>query len=321
MTMNADHRQLIQAIDELKKEIQRNRPMSEDMDLILEFFGREYQQDTEKMFTGEELQQALDIEPARLNVAIDFLSSTDLIERYNYLGTSPYRFGQVRISSRGIYELERRKSYKKAISDFKPINFDTQIKVSDFESFMKSLLESKELKPPTPVGSPYGFTAYDWELVSSRKSDLSTLYVVLGTKFVSSYYDTVTLRQNILELLERGIKKYNDVNNSEISLEYIILKAGLGEHLFNQIARDIISSDIAIFETSDLAPNVFLEIGVALTWGSRVFLVKHKDAPNPSSDISGHTYTEYSDNASDIIDETHVESVFRIVERAIWKKG
>jgi len=186
---------------------------------------------------------------------------------------------------------------------------------------MKSFLESKELKPPTPVGSPYGFTAHDWELVSSRKSDLSTLYVVLGTKFDSSYYDTMALRQNILELVQRGVKKYNDVYNSEISLEYIILKAGFGEHLFNQIARDIISSDIAIFETSDLTPNVFLELGVALTWGSRVFLVKHKNAPKPSSDISGHTYTEYSDNASDIIDENHVESVFRMVERALWKKG
>jgi len=295
--------------------------ISVDMDLILKFFEREYQKDAEKMFTGEELQQALDIGPERLNAVIDQLNNTGLIKRYNYIGTSPYIFGHVRISSRGIYELERMESYKRAISDLKLVNFDTQIKVSDFESLMKSFLESKELKPPTPVGSPYGFTAYDWELVSSRKSDSSTLYVVLGTKFISSYYDTMALKQNILELVQRGVKKYNDAYNSEISLEYIILKAGLGEHLFNQIARDIISSDIAIFDTSDLTPNVFLEIGVALTWGSRVFLVKHKDAPKPSSDISGHTYTEYSDNASDLLDNAHIESVFRMVERALWKKG
>ena len=300
---------------------EKSLTISEDMDLILEFFEREYQKDAEKMSTGEELQQALDIGPERLNAVIDQLSNTGLIKRYNYIETSPYSFGHVRISSRGIYELERRKSYKKAISDLKPVNFDTQIKVSDFESLMKSLLELKELKPPTPVGSPYGFTDYDWELVSSRKSDLSTLYMVLGTKFVSSYYDTKALRQNIWELVKKGVKKYNIVNKTEISLNFIILKAGLGEHLFNQIARDIISSDIAIFDTSDLTPNVFLEIGVALTWGSRVFLIKHKDAPNPSSDISGHTYTEYSDNASDLIDEAHIESVFRMVERALWKKG
>ncbi len=293
----------------------------EDMDIILEFLNREYQKDAEKMFTGEELQQALDIGPEILNAVIDQLSTTSLIKRFNYMGPSPYIFGHVRISSRGIYELERRKSYKKAISDFKPINFDTQIKASDFKSLMKSLLGFKELKPPTPVGSPYGFTDYDWELVSSRKSDLSTLFMVLGTKYVSSYYNTMALRQNILELVQKGVKKYNDEYNTEISLKFIILKAGLGEHLFNQIARDIISSDIAIFDTSDLTPNVFLEIGVALTWGSRVFLIKHKDAPNPSSDISGHTYTEYSDNASDLLDEAHVKSVFRMVERAIWTKG
>ena len=295
--------------------------ISEDGDLILEFLEREYRENAEKMFTGAELLQALDIGPERLNAVVNQLSNTGLIKKYNYPKTSPYSFGQIIISSRGIYELERRKSYKKAISELKPVNFDTQIKVSDFELLMKSFLELKELKPPTPVGSPYGFTDYDWELVSSRKSDLSTLYVVLGTKFVSSYYDTIALRQNILELLRKGVKKYNDEYNTEISLKFIILKAGLGEHLFNQIARDIISSDIAIFETSDLAPNVFLELGVSLTWGSRVFLLKHRDAPKPSSDISGHTFTEYSDNASDLLDETHIESVYRMVERALWKKG
>lgn len=291
------------------------------MNSILEFIGSEYQKDADKMFTGEEIQQALDIEPERLNPVIDLLSSTGLIERYNYPGPSPYNFGHIRISSRGIYELERREAYKKALSEFKPVNFDTRINVSDFQSLMKSFLESREIKPPTPVGSPYGFTEYDWELVSSRKSDSSTLYVVLGSKFISKYYKTIDLRQNIQELVQKGVNKYNDMYNTEISLEFIVLKAGLGEHLFNQIARDIISSDIAIFETSNLAPNVFLELGVALTWGSRVFLVKHKDAPKPSSDISGHTYTEYSDNALDLLVETHIESVFRMVERVLWKKG
>ena len=179
----------------------------EDIDLILEFLMRGYQKDAEKMFTGEELQQALDIGPERLNPVIDQLSNTGLIKIYKYGGTFPYRFGQVKILSRGIYELERRKSYKKAISDLKPVNFDTQIKVSDFKTLMKSLLGLKELKPPTPVGSPYGFTDNDWELVSSRKSDLSTLHMVLGTKYVSSYYDTMALRQNILELVQKGVKK------------------------------------------------------------------------------------------------------------------
>ena len=63
-----------------------------------------------------------------------------------------------------------------------------------------------------------------------------------------------------------------------IKVQMLVLKSELkfravhagyvkSEHLFNEIARDIISSDIAVFETSDMAPNVFIEIGVALTWG------------------------------------------------------
>lgn len=56
-------------------------------------------------------------------------------------------------------------------------------------------------------------------------------------------------------------------------------------HLFNQIARDIIASDIAVFETSDLNSNVMIEMGVAPTWGTRVHPIRRHDAPPPPSDI------------------------------------
>jgi hypothetical protein len=74
--------------------------------------------------------------------------------------------------------------------------------------------------------------------------------------------------------------------------------AGYGEHLFNKIAVDIISSDIAVFETSDYNPNVMIEMGVALTWGVRVLPIKKKGRPIPPSDISGQTWAKYTDDGS-----------------------
>src|SRR2546425_1188080 len=74
------------------------------------------------------------------------------------------------------------------------------------------------------------------------------------------------------------------------------LAAGYGEHLFNEIARDVISADIAVFDTSDLNPNVMIEMGVALTWGVRVLLIKEKNCPKPPSDISGQTWADYEEN-------------------------
>ena len=72
------------------------------------------------------------------------------------------------------------------------------------------------------------------------------------------------------------------------------LRAGYGEHLFNEIARDVISADIAVFETSTNS-NVMIEMGVALTWGRRVLPIKKKGARIPS-DISGQTSADYDSN-------------------------
>jgi hypothetical protein len=290
------------------------------MDIILEYLGEQYQDNSDKMFTGKELEQALGIESKRLNPAIDMLENHGLIDSFNYLGTAPYDFGEAKISSRGLYELERKRSYKKALDEIQPVDFDTQLR-GNFKTLMQNFIQSKEIRPPTPIGSPYGFTDYDWEIVSTRKNDLGTLYVTLGSKFKSEYYDIDMLRKNVCDLFKKSVQKYNEEYDKDISLDFIILQAGYGEHLFNQIARDIISSDIAVFDTSDLAPNVFLELGVALTWGSRVFLVKHKDAPKPSSDISGHTYIDYSDSALDLLNLDQINKVYRMVERALWKKG
>jgi hypothetical protein len=43
---------------------------------------------------------------------------------------------------------------------------------------------------------------------------------------------------------------------SSIVLNFSPLGAGYGEHFFNQIAREIISANIAVFDASDRNPNV-----------------------------------------------------------------
>jgi len=234
--------------------------------------------------------------------------SHGLVELQHFIGTYPYEFGIVKITSRGIYEVERRRATR-------PV--ETEISVSDLRDMVFRLTA----KPPAPVGSPYGFTSAHWELVTARKSNRNVLYVVLGCKFESQYYNTKSLRENVKNMFERAVRRYNDENGTSISLDFIPLHAGHGEHVFNQIAQDIISSDIAVFETSDLAPNVFIEIGVVLTWDIRVVLIKSAGCSPPPSDISGHTYADYRDNAAVFLDPLHDETLYRMVERAIRKKG
>ena len=144
--------------------------------------------------------------------------------------------------------------------------------------------------------------------------------IILGYQFKSKYYNTENLKANIKDGLEKALNRYNQEKGTEIKLNFKPLAAGYGEHLFNQIARDIISSDIAIFETSDLNPNVMIEMGVALTWGKRVLPIKLKDRPSPPSDISGQTYASYFDDGSRFESETHEDDLMAMIERAIQKK-
>jgi hypothetical protein len=109
------------------------------------------------------------------------------------------------------------------------------------------------------------------------------------------------------------------VDSPNIDLVFKTLSAGYGQHLFNQIARDIISADIAVFDTSDLNPNIMIEVGVALTWGVRVLLIKEETASKPPSDISVQTWAEYTKDGMEFI-SGHKEKLLSMVEFAIRKK-
>ncbi len=254
----------------------------------------------EAELSGPELAEITGLTPNEINDAVTVLQEAGLTEWLLTFGTGPYDFNVVWITPRGRYELER---------IAKPPG-------------VERALEAQMVRPPSPVGSPFGFTDLDWEIVADRKSRKDTLYVVAGYQFKSEFYDAEKLTANVRNMFERAAEEYNrQPGPYQIIVDFHPLTAGYGEHLFNEIARDIISADIAVFETSNLNPNVMVELGVALTWGVRVLPIKKEGQPIPPSDISGQTWADYQDNASNFLDPDHSRKLILMIERAARKKG
>ena len=268
--------------------------------------------------SAEYIQKTTGLSPLHINHAVELLKSNGFLQRLQTLGTAPYNFAFVSLTARGEYEFQRRQFALKSAE----VATKEETKRDETLSIREMIAASLERKPPSPIGSPYGFTDKDWENVSAWKANKNVLYVVFGCKFNSEYCNYTILGKNIENMFGQAVNRYNQENaGANVELKFESLHAGYGEHLFNEIARDIISSDIAVFETSDLALNVFIEIGVALTWGSRVLLIKNENRSVPPTDISGQTYADYRDNGNIFLDEQHSEKLYRMVERAIRKKG
>lgn len=259
--------------------------------------------DKNLQFDGNDLAEYTGLTPNDINDAIEFLDDRSLLERYNYLGTSPYKFGHVYLNSRGNYIYHELNNPKEDLSNV---------------SHQQEEIISKQ---PLAAGSPFGFTDIDWEYVQQERANTDKVKIVFGYQFQSENYDPKILISNIENQFKEAIENYNKKKSvTPVFIEFKSLAAGYGEHLFNQIARDIISSDIAVFETSDLNPNVMIEMGVALTWGKRVLPIKRQNKPHPPSDISGQTYAEYNDNGLNFVSKTHKADLLAMIERAIQKK-
>lgn len=277
------------------------------------------QQGVVNYVSAEEIQKVTRLEPLQINQAVELLKSKGFVEWLQTLGTAPYEFAFVMLTARGEYELQRKEQFALETAQLPTKEGAERVETKSIKEVLADLIERR---PPSPIGSPYGFTDKDWETVSAWKANKNVLYVVFGCKFNSEYCDYVELGKNMENMFGQAVKQYNQKNaGANVELKFETLHAGYGEHLFNEIARDIISSDIATFETSDMAPNVFIEIGVALTWGSRVLLIKSENRPALPSDISGQTYADYRDNGKIFVDAQHSEKLYRMVERAIRKKG
>jgi len=260
-----------------------------------------------------ELASQTRLAPHRLNDAVALLVDLGYVEWMRTFGTAPFDFRGVMVLSRGRYEHQRlRESTTESPGGTPP---------AEHAAVVPSV-EVTLARPPSPVGSPFGFTDEHWETVAERKARPDRLYVVLGHQSQSEHFDSEILRLNIEIMLKKAVDAYNTSQpEAPIALECTALAAGYGEHLFNEIARDIIGSDVAIFETSDLNANVMLEMGVALTWGVRVLPIKLEGRPKPPSDISGQTWANYRDNGDKFLDTDHESKLLRMIERAIRKKG
>lgn len=256
-------------------------------------------QSRDNWMTGEEISRETNLSPEDINDAVTILSESGNVEWIRTLGTAPYAFRDVRLTARGRYEFER---------------------AAEKETPQEPRFET--LLPPPPIGSPYGFQGEDWEFIATRKDLSGELYVVLGHQFSSTHYDTDLLKKNVRSMFQEAVHAYNTRPAArKVELDFRPLAAGYGEHLFNEIARDVIGADIAVFETSDLNPNVMLEMGVALTWGVSVLPIKAEGCPRPPSDISGQTWADYRNSAGEFVDAEHHSKLVRMVERAARKKG
>ncbi len=267
--------------------------------------------DTRGEIDGPTLAEITKLSPNDLNDAVTLLQRSGYVEWRQFLGTGPYEFGDVWVTPIGRYEAERVSSIMAEPLD---IAASPQHKATAQTSSISL--------PPTPVGSPYGFSDEDWEFIAEQKDRADQLTVVMGYQFKSAYYDSESLRNNVQTMFQLAVDRYNALPGSLVTaLDFRPLAAGYGEHLFNEIARDIIASDIAIFDTSDLNPNVMVELGVALTWGIRVLPIKLHAQPTPPSDISGQTWASYENSARTFLDPEHGDKLVRMVERAVRKKG
>jgi hypothetical protein len=251
-------------------------------------------------YENTELQDMSQLSPVDLNDAIGYLEDVGAVEVTRALGTGPFEFDSVVVEPRGRFLYDEMRAQEKK---------------------RREELISPPDRSIHPIGSPDGFTEEDWEAVSLQKENDRILYVVLCMQCESRYYDTETLVHNFQAIFQRAIKRYNDKNkNVKIALQFEKLMAGSGEHLFNRIARSIIGSDIAVFETSDLNPDVMLEMGIALTWGVKVLPIRIKGGPRPPSDVSGQTWIEYEDSGEKIIEDEFDRRLAKVIERIIAKK-
>jgi len=112
---------------------------------------------------GEELTAMTGLSPEEINDAVAILVDAGFVEWLQGMGTTPYLFSVVWITPRGRYEYER--------SMRQPPPGPRE--------------DAQMFRPPSPVGSPYGFTDEDWEMVSARKGTANILCVVLGHQWES----------------------------------------------------------------------------------------------------------------------------------------
>ena len=282
------------------------RTIDNNIKYILEIINEQpTDENGQVILNGQQIKDLTGLTPSEINDAIAILVENGFVETFNALGTHPYTFYSIKLTPKGKFAYQLRNKEKNQPENSK--------KVDTKETFYR---------PIDPVGSPYGFTEDDWEEVYIKQHNNSIIYVVFGFQFESNFYNTETLKINIKTMFEESVQEYKKtINALDITLDFKYLAAGYGGHLFNRIASDIISSDIAVFDISDKNPNVMIELGVALTWGIRVLqILSDSSSTRQPSDISGHTWTQYSNDGKKFLDPDHQEKLVNMIRRAAQSK-
>src|SRR6266550_7331169 len=118
-----------------------------------------------------DLAKETGLDPGRIDDAVALLVDAGYTEWIQTFGTAPFNFAEAYITSRGRYENQRLSAAEPAAPSVKAKTSGGTIVASQ---------DAKPVLPPTPAGSPYGFTDEDWEAVSRHKARADRLYVVLG---------------------------------------------------------------------------------------------------------------------------------------------
>lgn len=250
---------------------------------------------------GAEVHKGLaeKISPDEINDAVEYLDDIGVIDRLDMLGTSPYSFGSISINSRGRRLYQQQQAQKD--NGLSPNN-------------QAETMPSRPLNRPP---SPFGFTENDWAEVEALTAE-GKVRVVIGYQWQSKHYDSSMLIANIQEQFRWALEQYNAKPKSG-KKELVIksLAAEYGEHLFTNMIREILAADIAIFDTSDLNPNVMLELGAALALGVTVLPIRAAQGSKPPSDATGLTWAAYHDSGSRFDEHpAHLNKLKALVGRA-----
>src|SRR5688572_12866264 len=159
--------------------------MERDATAILELLASKPR---DAIIPAAEIAAESQLSAERVNDAVALLVDSGFAEWIQTFGTDPFDFAETYLTSRGRYEQQR----------IAAARWDANASLVGPPTVRTDLVPVGTatlplLTPPSPVGSPYGFTEADWENVSLQKSRKDILFVVLGYQFKSQWYETPIL--------------------------------------------------------------------------------------------------------------------------------
>ena len=149
-------------------------------------------------FKGEEIAGQAELDPGRVNDAVAILVDSGYAEWTRWMGTAPFDFGQVTITSRGRYEAQRRRfCHGRAYSPRSAARGSS------------SRCSSEHIASPITSRLAVWIHRRRLGTAAERRSRRDRLYTVPGHQFSSEFFETPRLRENVAGMLERAVNAYN----------------------------------------------------------------------------------------------------------------